>query len=66
MYDAFLDQCEESIADLFEKFYGLCFWYFFFLFYIFLEIAVTELLDDVVVIVAFHDIHDTHHVLGFK
>lgn len=64
--DAFLDECEEAVADLFEEVDGLLFWKFGVLGEVLFEVIVAYLLDDVVVVTAFHDVEHPHHILGFE
>ena len=56
MHNAFLDECHEAIADLFEEVDGFLFWDFGVLYEILLEVVIAYLLDDVVIVIAFHHV----------
>ena len=66
MNNSFLDKGDKSIANLFEQTKGLCFRELRMLLEILFQIAIADLLYDVVVMTAFHNIHHLDDVLGFK
>ncbi len=66
MYDSFLDERDESVADLLQQTNRFGLGNLRVLLQILFQVAVTYLLDDVVVMAAFHHVHHSNDVLGFQ
>jgi hypothetical protein len=64
--DSFLDERDESVADLFEQTDCFSLGDLRVLLQILFQVAITYLLDDVVVMAALHHIHHANDVLGFQ
>lgn len=64
MDDALLDQCHKPIHDLLQHFHRLLLVDEGGHLHVLLEVAVAELLDDVVIIGALHDLVNSHYVFG--
>lgn len=66
MDDALLDERDEAVADLPEELDGFLLGQFLFGLQVFIEVAVANLLDDVVVIIALHHVQHADHVFGLQ
>lgn len=64
--DAFADEGNEAVAYLLEKGDGLGFGHGAVRLHVLLEVAVADLLHNVVVVAALHDLQHAHHVLGLE
>ena len=61
--DAFLDELDETVADLSEHLDRLGLWYSLTFVHDTLQVsAIAELLDDVIVVVAFHHFQEAHDI----
>lgn len=66
MDNTFPNKRDEPITNLPQKTNGLIFGDLLMRMQILLEIAVADLLDDIVVVVTFHDIQHPDHVFAFE
>ena len=62
MDNAFLDEGKKPVTNLFQEVNGLSFGEFRVFSEVLLQVAVTYLLDYVVIVAAFHDVEDPHDV----
>lgn len=65
MHDSFLNQSNEAITYLFEKINGLVLWDVRMLLNVMFKIIIANLLNDVVIMTALHDVKYFHYVIGF-
>lgn len=65
MNDAFFSKHDKAIADLLQEINGFVFWQLSFGLEVLLEVRVANLLDDVVVVAAFHNVHNLYDILRF-
>lgn len=67
MNDAFSSEYDESVTDLSQNIDSLFFWEWGLAYlHVLFQIGVAEFLNDVVVIVTFHNIENLDDVLGFQ
>ncbi len=66
MDDTFFNKCNKTITNLSQKRNSLFLWYLLIFLEITLKIIIADLLNYVIVMTAFHNIHDLNDILGFK
>ena len=66
MHDSFLDKSDEAITDLLEKVNSLTLRDVRMLFDVMLKIIIADLLNDVVIMAALHDVEHLHDILGLE
>lgn len=66
MHYSLFCESDETAAYLFEEYNSFFLRKFPFDFEIFLKVWVAQFLDDIIVVAAFHDIHDSHDVFWLQ
>lgn len=66
MNNTFLNKGNKTIANLPQKCSSLFLWYMWIFFDVAFKIVIANLLNYVVVMAAFHNIHDLNDILGLK
>jgi hypothetical protein len=66
VHDSFLNKSNKSIANLPKKAKSLCFRHLGVLLDVPIEIAIADILDDIVVMTAFHYVENLDNVIGLE